>query len=940
MQAQTLESLIARYRRSVSDPLLANADIELEVRFRGVDFYIFKTVLEALVAKKAEFIATDGEVTCAVHAIMDEDPALWPRRGGGTAGQKASLIRQIMFDDSGRKVGERYYRKRPLAQPHLVRNPHTLSYNVVLSAEETLSGAFTSDTGALIRVKCRASFKTVSRGAGAWRVDLTVTRTLHGTDAQAALPSTVKTMFRAGRMTPANMLTLLGLADPELRSLYGYELEIEHLAASQRRVEEADGVRPSDVTAVVAEILKLANPEYMVEAVYQAEIYHIAGFVVEAPGVLRRFEHEWGLKKLAPQVIALTRGEYKSIYPPTGYYLLDKADGVRALASVRDGHLLILADVLLEFHAPGRSGEPRLSSPTIVDGELVRPGGGQPPVYYAFDVLVVEGNNVAMQGYERRVERLEPAIGILRDFGLDARPKPIVHLTASEPGELRLQYLSPVFQHRDYQTDGRILVEPGKPYSLTNAYKWKPLWDTTIDFLARRAPASALGQPPYVDAPGCELHFLFVGINPDLFNALGLEWVPGYRDLFGDRANSGSYFPIQFAPSVTPLAFLYQHPVVGPAEAGWEGWVREIDEKIVELRCAGSDCASEGQPRWQLVRVREDRTREAKTRQYFGNDFRIAELTWLNYVDPFEENQLWEGPTLGYFAAPKSALYRAQTAFTSFIKSLRIESTYAHAAWVVDAAIGRGQDLGRYIRAGVRHVVGIDVDRGALSELVRRKFSHAKASSNGRRGRRHAGDPTTLFVLWADLTSPHEELSARVRSIVGFPADEGADGLVINLAIHYLAGDIVLLRNFIVLCRSLVKIGGVVTATLMIGQRVHDLFTARGIKTGESWNAHQDGVLKFSIRRDYVEAHLTAVGQQIGVLHPFSDGAYYEEYLVNVEALTAEFEARGFELVGAPAFDEAFNAFRARNPTMHKMLTKDDLEFLGLYGEIIFRRRE
>lgn len=987
-----LASVVALYRRTD----LPKGAAELEIRYRGLDPYIAETVMQALVEKKIP--VDNGTVSQTVSAIMDERPA---SRAPAQRGQRASLIRQINFDN-GKKVGERYYRKWPLAAPYRVRNPHALDYSVVLSGEQELAAPFASDASALIRVKCRASFVLAmpavlampdvsaalkqqtpraqageEDGAGRWRIDLTVVRQLEGSSAQSALPGVVAKMFRAGAMTPANMLDLLGLAnhDSELRSLYQFELEVEHLPGADGKGREA--VRPSEVTAVADRVLCLAKPEHLAEAAYQAEIYHVAGYVVEAPGLLRRFEHEWGLKRLTPQVLALTRSEYKSLYPPTGYFLLDKADGVRAIASVRDGRLRVLAGELLEYYAAGYGPAGKTSATaradfravnsTVLDGELVYPKGGkEQPVYHAFDVIAVLGENISGDGYEARISRLEEAVEVLRVFGLDARVKPIVHLTASEPAELKAQFQSPAFEKRPYGTDGRILVEPGKPYRDTLAYKWKPLWDTTIDFLARRPPPAVLGRPPYVDAPGCELYFLFVGINPDLFAALGLERVQGYRDLFPPRG--GSYFPIQFSPSDAPMAYLYQHPVADPRLArgkdapgkdargkdarGWEGWTREVDGKIIELRCAGKEgeCSAAGAlgaPAWQLVRVREDRTREVKTQQYFGNDFRTAEWTWLNYTDPFEEAQLWNGPSLGYFAAPKSALYRAQTAYTSFVKSRRIESDLAHADWVVDAAIGKGQDFGRYLKAGVRHLVGIDQDRSALSELVRRKFSHAserKGPSRGTGERKTSGrgrGATTLFVLRADLTTPHAEVAAKVRSIVGFPGPAetgGADALVSNLAVHYFAGDVVHVRNFASLARDLVKVGGTVIITSMFGAKVHDLLASHGVAAGETWDARQEDVLKYSIRRDYTDDGLTAAGQRIGVLLPFSNGEYYEEFLVNVETFAAEFAARDFAVVAVATFDAYFEDFRARNPSVHKLLTPADFEFLSLYGEIVLRR--
>ena len=924
--AQTLENLVAKYRWSVADPSLSGKEIELEVRFLRVDFPIFSTILGALVEKKTDLRTDSGVIVHTVNAIMDEEP-----RRGGRKGK--SLIRQLVFVD-GKKAGERYYQKWGLAPPFQVHSPRALSYKVVLSAEETLSELFTSDAGALIRVKCRASFTT----SDAWRIDLTVTRSLRGAAAQTALSQIVARMFRAGKMTPANMLTLLDLTDPssEYREVYDYEIELERLPGA------AADVSSSKITALVGSVLQLANPEYLDDALYQAEIFHVAKFFVKAPGVLARYEHEWGLKKLVPQAIALTRGEYKKIYPPVGFFLLDKADGVRAVASVRGGHLLILAKELLRFAAPeGRNVEGSALA-TVVDGELVQGQQGA-KTFHAFDVVAVRGTNLAAAGYEARSERLGEAVEILRAFGVDARPKPVVRLTASEPAGLKEQFHSPVFDGRPYATDGRILVEPGQGYSSTTTFKWKSLWDTTIDFLARRAPSAILGRRPYVDAPGHSLHLLFVGISSDLFEALGLERLPGYGNLF--RKRFGNYFPIQFSPSDAPLAYLYQHPLERPRPgSGWEGWTREIDGKVVEMRCAteGANCVTGGvlgTPAWQIVRVRDDRAREMKTLQYFGNDARVAELTWLNYADPLREEELWEGAAAGYFAAPKTSMYQAQTAFTSFVKSRRIEGSLHSASWVIDAAIGKGQDFGRYVQAAVRHVVGIDRDQEALTELVRRKYSHATGSSQ--KGRRRKG-PTTLFVLCADLTDPHSETAAKVRTVPDFPSSPekpGADALVINLAIHYLAGDIVKLRNFVALCRDLVKIGGTVIITTMFGQQVHDLLAAQKVAEGQSWDSRQDGVLKYSIRRHYSADVLTKAGQRIDVLLPFSDGEYYQEYLVNVDSLVAEFSVRGFSATGeTPTFKEYFRDFEIQNPAMFNQLTSDDFTFLGLFGEIVLKR--
>src|SRR5262249_21345229 len=137
-----------------------------------------------------------------------------------------------------------------------------------------------------------------------------------------------------------------------------------------------DTLRPADITNMANVILHLSNPTYLRDAAYQSEVYHVASFIVQAPGFLKRFEHELGLKRLLPQVIALTRVEYRAIYPPVGYYVTDKADGVRCIVSIRDGRALVLADTLHEVKAPREmldksEKKARLTSATIIDCELV-----------------------------------------------------------------------------------------------------------------------------------------------------------------------------------------------------------------------------------------------------------------------------------------------------------------------------------------------------------------------------------------------------------------------------------------------------------------------------------------------------------------------------------------------------------------------------------------
>jgi hypothetical protein len=967
----TLESIVTRYRREASRN--DGSSPELEVRLQDVDHANFAAIYEALLAKKGgdgrPVAVGDGALTQMVSAIMDVRTA--GRGEGAQRHLRPMRIREIFFEN-GRRVREQFVRKEPLLIPFRVPSTVGLAYIVALSAERPDDQGFSSDEGAVIRAKARVSFELKLTGSSElrpelhWRVDMTVTRQIMGSDAGSSLKQIVAQMFATTPpMAPATYLAALRLdddANPAPRQLYRYEVEAEFAGPADAR----DMIRPADVTAAAEAILRLANPEYVREAAMQAEVYRVAQYIVKAPGYLRRFQHELGLKRLLPQPLAITRADYRAIYPPKGLFLTEKADGKRALAIVHDGRGVIVADSLIDGFEPkagAKATDPLYVGDTILDGELV--ASGSKLAFYAFDVVAVAGEDVTPDGFEKRVGRLAEAVEIMRQMGMPVSAKGYTHLSSDQPAELAREIGAVYEAKRPYKTDGLIFVEPGKAYDETANYKWKPPEHNTIDVLARRAPASVLGKEPFVDQPGHKLHFLFVGINPDLYDALGLQWCPGYADLFGAEPrrgrgtrgqaddsgmNTGSYFPIQFSPSDAPLAYVYQHPDASPHGA-------EIDGTIVEVRCTGGCLAAGGGAAlvdWEVTRVREDRRRELATKRYFGNDFYTAELIWLNYVDPFPLEQLWEGPSLDYFMRPKAGIYRAQTGVISFVKTQRI-AALKHAGWVVDIGIGKGQDLGRYLDAEVQHLVAVDQDRAALSELVRRKYNFAKrgtapgaarADGDGRGAARRGRDgkartATTIHVLAANANDPFSQTLDKFEAL-GL-VRMTADALVCNLAVHYFLANLPAMRNFVALARGAVKVGGQVILTVLVGEAVHAAFTGGRVAEGGTWDIFEgDGAApparKYSLKRLYGSETLEVAGQRIGVLLPFSEGRYYEEFLVNTKALTAEFAARGFSLAASTNVAKSVPDFEARNRALAGLLTDGDRKWLAFYGELVYQR--
>jgi hypothetical protein len=913
----SLEALVSRFRRTGRDRSLRRAQVELEVRYGRVPLPVFAALHEALAG---------GELGARPAALFRTVEAV---------GHESQKRREEHFDAEGRKES-RYVRKSRLVPPHRAGRG-ALSYRVHLSSEEPVP-PFSLDPRAVVRVKSRAAFELELEGHP-WRADLTVVRQLEGSEAKSALRPTIDRLFYRSGLKAENLVRKLELEEAP-GGLYVYEVELEYRGKGDEKPLAA-----ADVDRAGRALLRLARPGYMREAVYQEEVFYAAGHIVEASGLLRRFEREWGLKQLLPQVRGPTRADYAEMYPPVNYYLSDKAHGDRALAVVREGRLALLARDLHEFYAPGvgqpateggRAAPARLPPdlvrpPTIVDGELVAPPEGAeseaaPGTFYAFDVVAYRGERLAAKGFEVRVGRLADAAALLARFGLRAEAKPFTHLASSDPAALEAQFRQTRERPgRSYGVDGLILVEPDKTYADTRTYKWKPAGELTIDFLVRRPPRPPADYGVRL-GEGKELLLLFVGVSPTMYEALGLAPCPGYEKLFPARQRQAAYFPIQFQPSDAPLAYLWVCPA---------GTAERVEGRVAELRCAGGCRAAGGSaepPEWELVRVREDRQRDLQTGRYYGNDFRAAELTWLNYVDPFTFEMLSQGPGPAYFAEPSSGFYRAQRAFVSYVKSELIRAL-AHSAWVVDLGAGKGQDLGRYWEARVGSLVAVDRDRGALAELVRRKYSHA------RRGTRRAasGRGPAVHVLAGDIAVEPAALARRVRAVPGFPA-EGGVALVANLVVHYLAASAAAIDRFAGLCQALVRPGGAVVLTTIFGQRLHERL--QPLEPRERWELRERDAVKFAAERRFTSDAFTAAGQKVGVLLPFSQGEYYEEYLVNVDTFTAAFQRRGFECEDAPLFSEWLPDFRTRNPEMHDQLSEADREWVGLFGVMRFRRKK
>ncbi|PKC17413.1 hypothetical protein RhiirA5_369031 [Rhizophagus irregularis] len=948
-KTSSLDALISSYKEVLQSGN-EKKNVELEIRFPNLNYQTFSSIYSELLRGERIKVG-QGKLSQTVSiGVKNED------KHARFNPIYSSNIREIHFEH-GEKKKECYYQKNSLFRQFSKTNWRNLSYKVSLSTETPImKKVFSTNGQALIRVKIRTSFlytpSKAQENVGPesqplWRIDATIVKELQNgnNDWTTKIRSIKETMFKTNPpMTAQNLLSVLAGTTDE----YNYELEIEFVAPPSR----GQHIRQEDIIVAADDILNIVNPGYTQEVIYQSEVYQVAQLLVQSEALLSRYERDYGLKQLLPKVTALTRIEYRKKYPPPagGLYLTDKTDGYRALAIVRPSIVRILANRLYEFTPPMQAAEEPINIIAIVDGEFVPYGDreGEPAStqgvggkFHAFDVITAMGEDVYKLPFEKRIPFLEETVKTLRTHGVTAVAKEYVHLVEKSPAVLEEQ-IKTVLNWNDshltssptdsspYLVDGLILVEPGKSFMETCSYKWKGAEHNTIDFLARKAPVSLLGTPPFANRTEHTLYFLFVGITRDLYNALALQFCPGYSQLFGDENTVSvetlpNYFPVQFAPSVVEDRVRNYSLLSG----------LEDEDTLPQLID------------WEMVRIRDDRNRDLLSKKYFGNNFRIAEIVWFNYIDPFPLQQLWEGPSSGYFIEEKLWIYKPHAGFVSYVKGLHIK-TLANSHWVVDLGAGKGQDIKRYFNARIKNLVVVDKDAAALSELIRRKYNYLDKQRNNKqftydrpRFKQHqnswSGRPglsTMLHVILTDLTLSHEKILAKF-SLQGL-RPRNADAVVCNLAIHYLLGSMETLQNFAALVRNTLKPGGELIITAMFGELVHGLFMSNGIALNQSWDVHENGELKFSLRRKYASNSLEKVGQLIEILLPFTHGIYYEEFLVNTDAVIDEFVSRGFVLKTKYSLADALASFEKDNKRDYNLLTEGDKEYSSLYGVMAF----
>jgi len=764
-------------------------------------------------------------------------------------------------------------------------------FRLSLAREEPIKTFSDTPSGLFVRIKSRASFTI-----GEWRYDMTAVRSGAWTGIAPSLGQIIPEFFgradSAFETTPAD----------------SYEIELEHVGGGD--------LSRADILAAVSAVSNMIRPGHKIDAKYQTELDWLARYLGSHAG--RRF------KGICNQVEALTKSKYfDTIYPPEGYYLTEKAEGVRAIASIHDGKGVIITSGDIKIvdanAAPG--------GVTICDCEYMGDS------LYIFDCMYYRDEDLTRDSFEKRYERMEDAASVLRTVWPQTYCKRFERLSTAT---LEEQFKAVYERKYSYEIDGLILTAPGEGYSATKSYKWKPMSQNTIDFLAIKCPNN-ISREPYVKRAGKTLYLLFVGIEHVAREQLGLGLMADYAAVIPENApyKTPRYYPIQFSPSHNRLAYLWYV----------DDSANDFNGQIVELRRGQDD-------EWELVRVRDDRTQE----QFGFNSFKVAEMTYVNYIDPFDFESLYAAGG-SYFAGLASDQYRAGNNYRRFVITQLVMKWFSRATWVIDMAAGRGADLQRFGEAGVKNILCMDIDATGIAELTRRKYEISEKLSRGRKiGGGVLGpssrvmpftsagvDKMSVFTSVQDLTASFEECVDAATRHGEVPGS--IDAAACMFAFHYFCRDTDTIARVLTFVSHMLKPGGVFVFTTMEGDRIFKLFSggSRSLRKGGGimrWELKEPGQetlgAKYAIERRFDSNNLTAAGQTIAVKLPFSD-EMRPEPLANIRHIIDAAKVAGMKLVEQGNFADYMDA--AAGAPFYDKLTENDKTYIALHTYVVLRKK-
>lgn len=346
------------------------------------------------------------------------------------------------------------------------------------------------------------------------------------------------------------------------------------------------------------------------------------------------------------------------------------------------------------------------------------------------------------------------------------------------------------------------------------------------------------------------------------------------------------------------------------------------DNSIVEFKY---DNTNEEGWRWVPLRVRYDKTNELRSGQNnFGNAYHTANNVWHSIHFPVTEQMIRTGKEINISLEDNDVYYNKNNKISQtralrdfhnlYIKQMLINKLSNQDTTLIDYAVGKGGDIPKWINAGIKFALGIDLSRdnienrldGACSRylnyckkyttLPRGLFLNGDSSVNIRSGAAFNSDKAKQIInaVFGSGTKDVTVLGKGVHKNYGI-AVEGFNISSIQFAIHYMFENRTKLHSFMKNICECTSLNGYLVGTCYDGNSVFKMLAKT--EKGEAINLYKNGDKIWEIVRQYNSAEFlddeSSLGYAIDVYQE-TINKVFREYLVNYKYFKRVLENYGF----------------------------------------------
>lgn len=270
---------------------------------------------------------------------------------------------------------------------------------------------------------------------------------------------------------------------------------------------------------------------------------------------------------------------------------------------------------------------------------------------------------------------------------------------------------------------------------------------------------------------------------------------------------------------------------------------------------------------------------------------------------------------------------------------------------LLDIAVGRGGDIDKWNKAGIKNVFGFDVSPESISSndpfnpgAIQRLQNYAKGSTN-------------IHLEVGDAIHPTGQLLDSIEKFIKVNGIPGFGITSCQFALHYFFGSELDLDTSIKIASKYLQPGGYLIFTSMDSKKIRSFFTSRKFKVYDRplFNIQID---KYFKKDPYGNKYTFTIKDTFDQGNYFNTMGPSEEYLVDIEELTRVCQSNGLvpfnknllesyslhgktDYTNIPSnvipFDSIARLWTPKEKS--RSITPEELELNSLYISIVFQKR-